>query len=168
MSSSDNRLISPIHTEIRRGEFLDMFWKPVWKINGVEFNYFYLTVNRKIIFVEEPNDDNDGIELRGYYIQLYKYDKAGMKELTEETNVVKITRKKFNSYLNKITNETISKYARKHHMPFIKKVVRIYVLKWNKIYNEQENEHGTNIFRFLGYSRHRDITTGSIWGFWIS
>lgn len=151
-----------VHREVRRWDFLDVLFDETWNIAGRQFQYFYLTPGRKLVFVDEDADD----ETRGCYMQIYRFDYEGMQELCEETDMVRVSIEDFRRFAAEIDDRRLREYAEKHHMPTRGKRIRVFAIRWRDIYRETAERHGTRRFEFFGYSRHKVLTTGSVWGKW--
>lgn len=161
-SSSDEDEDAMVHEEVRRWDFLDVLFGRTTVVPGKKFDYFYLTPGRKVVFVDEEAED----ETRGYYMQMYRFDYKGMQELCEETEVVRVSRKDFLEYADEITKKKLKKYADEHHMPACGIRIKVFAIRWRDMYRQLAERDGTKNFEFFGYSRHKILTTGSVWGKW--
>ena len=164
-TDEDEDEIDPqVHIEVRRWDFLDILFTKTWKIMGKEFSYFYLTPGRKLLFIDETAAPGD--QIRGCYMQLYRFDHQGMEELCDETELVRVSKYVFQQYASEITADKLREYAERHNMPVHKKRTKIFAIKWRKMFSDLKERNGIRIFEFDGHSRHQILTTGSIWGNW--
>ena len=148
---------------INRKVFLQALFEDQLVIGEYLFEYVYITFSEKILLLTEEDD-----EVFGYYLMKFTHGaKQSMQEFVmTETPLIRLTHSQFLSFFPQLSQFRLKKEARKHHMPIIPHECRLYAGRFKALFKEYGDQ--TVMFQFDGYTRHRIVTTGIVFGSWGS